>query len=222
MSFQEIYKVCIIASRGISNEELTSKFLNRISSSKEEYKILVSSYNTLYSVEDHVKLEFWIFPYESIMNISNWEEFAWTHIKDSKGLVVVYDITKTETLDWILIKIHKIKNSLDDIPPILLVGNKLELKKNRQISAKQIRLIKESNDIFYSEEISLNSGENIEKMFMKLTKMMVRKTKPDSNIEIKRFTNKKEKLYLSLLIAVSIGGVSLIVSLIMYFVILFS
>lgn len=222
MSYQEIYKVCIIASKGISKEELTSKFLNRISSSKEEYKILVGLDSTPYSVEDRAKFKFWIFPYESIMNISNWEEFAWTHIKDSKGLLTIYDITKTETLNWILDKIHMIKTNLDDVPPILLVGNSLRLKNKREISTKHIRKAKENNAITYSEEISLGTGENIEKMFMKLTRMMLRKDKPNSIIQIKKFTTKKEKLYLSLLVAVSIYGVSLIVSLIMYFVILFS
>ena len=220
MSSQEIYKVCIIASKGISKEEITNNFLNRISSSKEEFKIVVGLDKTRYSVEDQVNIQFWIFPYESIMNISNWEEFAWTHIKNSKGLLIVYDINKIETLDWIIKKTQMIKNSIDDVPPILLVGNKLELKKERNISTRQIRHIKESNDILYSEEISLSSGENIEKMFMKLTKMMVMKTKPDSKIEIKRSTNKKEKLYLSLLVAASLYGVSVIVSLILYFVFL--
>ena len=220
MSYQEIYKVCIIASKGISKEELTSKFLNRISSSKEEFKILVGLDDTPYSVEDSAKLKFWIFPYESIMKISNWEEFAWTNIKDSKGLLIIYDITKRETLDWIVDKIHLIKSNLDAMPPILLVGNKLELKKNREISSKQIRRIKNSNDIYYSEEISLDSGENIEKLFMKLTKMMVSKTKPNSNVEVRRFT--KEKIYQSLIVAVAIFGVSVIVSLILYFIFLFT
>ena len=220
MSYQEIYKVCIIASKGISKEELTSKFLNRISSSKEEFKILVGLDDTPYSVEDRANLKFWIFPYESIMKISNWEEFAWTHIKDSKGLLIIYDITKTETLDWIVDKIHLIKSNLDAVPPILLVGNNLELKKNREISSKQIRHIKNSNEIYYSQEISLDSGENIEKLFMKLTKMMVSKTKPHSNIEVRRF--KKEKMYQTLIVGIAIFVVSVIVSIITYFIFLFN
>jgi len=220
MSYQEIYKVCIIASKGISKEELTSKFLNRISSSKEEFKILVDVGDTPYAVENRANIKFWIFPYESIMKISSWEEFAWTNIKDSKGLLIIYDITKSETLDWIVDKIHLIKSNLDPVPPILLVGNKLELKKNREISSKQIRHIKNSNEIYYSQEISLDSGENIEKLFMKLTKMMVSKTKPNSNVEVRRF--RKEKIYQTLIVAIAILVVSVIVSLIMYFIFLFN
>jgi len=154
------------------------------------------------------------------MKISSWEEFAWTNIKDSKGLLIIYDITKSETLDWIVDKIHLIKSNLDPVPPILLVGNKLELKKNREISSKQIRHIKNSNEIYYSQEISLDSGENIEKLFMKLTKMMVSKTKPNSNVEVRRF--RKEKIYQTLIVAIAILVVSVIVSLIMYFIFLFN
>jgi len=222
MSYQEIYKVCIIASKGITKEEITNKFLNRISSSQEEFKIFVGLDNTFYSGGEHAKLKFWIFPYEVIMNISSWEEFVWTHIKNSKGLLILYDITKLETLTWIVDKLPLIKGNLDAIPPILLVGNKLELKKNREVSSKQIRHIKNSNDIIYSEEISLDSGENIENLFMKLTKMMVSKTKPNSKVEVRRFSTRKEKIYLSFLVAAAIGGVSIIVSLIMFFIFLFN
>jgi len=61
--------------------------------------------------------------------------------------------------------------------PILLVGNKSDLKKNRNLSKEQIKKFKIENNIKKSMEISIKTGVNIEKMFTRLTGMVFKNIK---------------------------------------------
>jgi GTPase SAR1 family protein len=56
--------------------------------------------------------------------------------------------------------------------PILLVGNKLDLEENREVSKERVEKVKEDNNISESMEISLETGENVELMFKKLAEMI--------------------------------------------------
>jgi len=59
--------------------------------------------------------------------------------------------------------------------PILLVGNKLDLEMKREVSKEQIENFKLTNKISESIQISLETGENVEEMFLRLTKMLLNK-----------------------------------------------
>lgn len=64
------------------------------------------------------------------------------------------------------------KNYREEIP-ILLVGNKVDLEKNRQVSKKQIEKFTQDNNIGSSTEISVKTGENVEEMFLKMSNMII-------------------------------------------------
>jgi len=72
-----------------------------------------------------------------------------------------------------------IKNNLDYDPPILLVGNKLDLEENREVSKEQVEKFKEKHDISSSMEISLKTGENVEEMFMDITRIILKRWNPE-------------------------------------------
>ena len=86
----------------------------------------------------------------------------------AKGIILMYDITNEESLNKLSEWIPLIRDS----PPILLVGNKLDLGSNREVSKELVDIFKEKNNISDSMEISLQTGENVEKMFKKLTEMI--------------------------------------------------
>ena len=102
--------------------------------------------------------------------------------------------------------------------PILLIGNELEFEKDREVS-KQVSQLKEDDDISSYMEISLETGRNVEKSFLELTKMMLRKTNPEVGIGVKKIAFVRGNKYLTFLVVLLIYGVSVITSLILYFVI---
>jgi len=218
MSSSLILNVCMLSSRGVSKETLVRDFLNQLL--KEEYKIIIGVDAPTETKEKKLKLQFWIFPYKSLKDTLKWEEFLSNQIKGSNGIVIMYDITDAETLDWVSDRIQAIKNNLDYVPPVMLIGNKLEVEGNREISIEHVTEFKEANDISSSMEISLKTGENIENTFMKLTEMMLKNTESDYQVKINRIPPPKGYKHLGILIAIIICTISVITSLIAYFIFL--
>lgn len=86
----------------------------------------------------------------------------------------MYDITNAQTLKRLSEWVKLAKNYKEDVP-ILLVGNKIDLEQKREVSKEQIERFKVNNKISESMEISLETGENVEEMFLRLTKMLLNK-----------------------------------------------
>ena len=107
----------------------------------------------------------------------------------SNGAIIMYDITDSNSLkhvpDWVQI----IKQKAGPIP-ILLIGNNLDLEQNREVSKEQVKRFKSDNNIFSTMEISLKTGENVDKMFFNLTSMIL-KIDPKEVLE-KMFEEKRD------------------------------
>jgi len=210
----------MLASKGVDKETLVKNFLNRIY--QDDYKITYRADLPIKTVENKVKLQFLIYHFELLSNIINWQEFVSKQMSGSNGIVIMYDITNADTLTWVSEIIQIIRTNLEETPPILLVGNKLDLKKNREVSKELLKKFLENNDISSSIEVSLTTGKNVEKLLMKLTRIILRNSVPVynnevNNIEVRRLT--KEKISQVFLIVILLIITSFIVSAIMYWVI---
>lgn len=97
---------------------------------------------------------------------------AETHIRGKHGAIILYDITNQESLELIRQWIKIVKDNAGDIP-IFLVGNKLDLTQQREITKEQIEKIKNEYEIAASMEISAKTGKNVEKLASKLVGMIV-------------------------------------------------
>jgi len=124
--------------------------------------------------EKGIRSSIWIFSAEE-----RFRKLFRDYINGSNGIILMYDITNVNSLDWLSERCEEIKNSLDYNVPMLLVGNKLDLEENREVSKEQVETFKEKHDISFSMEVSLKSGENIEKMFMNITRLALNKLNPE-------------------------------------------
>jgi Ras-related protein Rab-1A len=97
------------------------------------------------------------------------------YINGSNGVILMYDITNKETLNNLSDWYQRTEDNLDGDLPILLVGNKLDLGENREVSEEEVEKFKKSYDISSSMEISVKTGENLEKMFMDITRMVLKR-----------------------------------------------
>jgi len=214
------YKVTIVGSEGLDKETIETGFLNRID--QENFLITLGIDLPVKPVKTKADLQFWTFTFKELSDILNEEEFILTRIKNSNGLVIIYDISKSKTLDWAFKKIQKVKEHLNPSPPILLLGNISDFAENRDISTEHISELMDSQDIYSSFEISLKTGENIEEAFLELTKMMLVSSKPDYRIEtdkikVKKLAALKQYKY-AFLVLLFMVLISILGSVIMYFV----
>ena len=121
-----------------------------------------------------VMLEVWVFGGE--------ERFRFllpTYVRGARGGLFVYDITNYSSLahidDWLNVVRKEIR--AEDIFPIIVVGNKVDLVENREISSTDGIKIAKSRGVNGFIECSFKTGENVEKAFEALTRLMLDKAR---------------------------------------------
>ena len=107
----------------------------------------------------------------------NYHSLALNIFKNCKGLILVYSIDNNNSFDNVKEKwIKDIDDLLDSKIPIILVGNKKDLEKERIISEKDGLEIATKNKFFFYET-SAKTGENVNQIFQYLFEQII-------NIEI--------------------------------------
>ena len=167
------FKVILLAMEDVGKKTLERSFLTDLFKNDSEMVIGVEFYVKKIELEGQIIiLQFWIFPIE--------ERFRFlepSYIRGSNGIILMYDITSLESLSRVSEWSQMIKNEIEYDIPILLVGNKLDLEENREVSKEEVEELEMDYNISSSMEISLKTGENVEEMFRKLTRMMLKTIK---------------------------------------------
>ena len=166
------FKICMFASKDVGKKTLAKKlhqFDDYVLGEARGVHLLTK---TIEVYNEVASLQLWIL-FESRRSLL--EQYP----KGSLGFILMYDISNAKSLDWLSEWCQLIKNNLDYDPPILLVGNKLDLEENREVSKEEVAKFKEKHDISSSMEISLKTGENVEKMFMDIVRMILKRLHPE-------------------------------------------
>ncbi|MFX1432845.1 MAG: Rab family GTPase [Promethearchaeota archaeon] len=127
---------------------------------------------------DTASLTFWDIAEQSYFN-----RLMTRYYEDANAGIIIYDLTDGNSLNKIPEWIQKIRKYSGDIP-LLLVGNKSDLKELREGSKEKLEKLKKRYDLSSSIEISLTTGENVEQMFMKLTELILNEEINNENIRL--------------------------------------
>ena len=107
-----------------------------------------------------------------------------SYIRGAEGALFICDITNYDSLthfdDWLMIIRKELR--VEDQFPILLIGNKADLDDKREVSEKEGIIFAKSRDVDGFIECSAKTGENVEKIFRELAKMMIQKRESKSKI----------------------------------------
>ncbi len=89
----------------------------------------------------------------------------------------MYDITKYSSLrnieDWLIAFKESLSDDKKEIP-ILMVGGKLDLSKERMISRRSAKKVSKKYKIVKNFECSSKTGENVDKIFEFLTGSIIK------------------------------------------------
>jgi len=115
-------------------------------------------------------------------------------VRGANGAIILYDLTNSKSLELIPQWIQIVKDNAGNIP-ILLVGNKLDLTQQREISQDDIESIKEKYRIISSMEISVKTGENMDNMFLNLATIILKNIKINKldRSEVDEYKNRMRK-----------------------------
>ncbi len=173
--YDATFKIIIFGDAGCGKTTLTQRFLTNLFVSDQTMTIGVDfEVKSLTVDEQKVKLQIWDFGGE--------ERFRFllpTYVRGARGGLFLYDITNFSSIahidDWLSVIRKEIR--VEDIFPIIAVGGKADLVESREVSSAEGIKIAKSRNVNGFIETSSKSGENVEKTFEALTRLMLNDAK---------------------------------------------
>jgi len=169
--YDATFKIIIFGDAGCGKTTLTQRFLTNLFVSDSKMTIGVDfEVKSLEVDKEKVKLQIWDFGGE--------ERFRFllpTYVRGARGGLFLFDITNYSSLahidDWLSVIRKEIR--AEDVFPIIAVGGKADLAENREVSAEEGIKIARSRNVDGFIETSSKTGENVEKTFEALTRLML-------------------------------------------------
>ena len=96
-----------------------------------------------------------------------YRSIAFNLMKGAEGIILMYDITKRNTFESITEWVQSIKEAKGDNFPVVLIGNKCDLKEKREISREEGENEAQKNGFLFFET-SNKDGTNVEEATLAL------------------------------------------------------
>ena len=86
------------------------------------------------------------------------------YIREAQIILLIYDISDRESFDSMPRWIQEVKDIINKEVVYALIGNKIDLEKERKVAFDEGKKLAEQNN-FVFQEVSAKTGENFEKLF---------------------------------------------------------
>ena len=86
------------------------------------------------------------------------------YIREAQIILLIYDISDRESFDSMPRWIQEVKDVINKEVVYALIGNKIDLEKERKVTFDEGKKLAEQNN-FVFQEVSAKTGENFEKLF---------------------------------------------------------
>jgi small GTP-binding protein len=120
--------------------------------------------------QQEVKLQIWDISWEEHFNMIRPNFFA-----GAKGALLLYDVANRSTLTKINDWLDAIRKYVREDIPIILAGIILKQAKDREIPTEEGKKIAMSKKITAFLECNIKTGKNVEEIFVKLAKLILKK-----------------------------------------------
>ena len=170
------FKILLFGDDTVGKKTLTQKFMITLFSEDKEDTIGVDFEVKTLSVEEYkIKLQMW-----DISGERRFRSFLPIYISHARGGLFVYDVTEKSSLTNINFWLTLVKKELtkDEILPIIAVGIIPDSEKERQITTEEGRRQANLLELDGFIECNIKSGENVEKMFEAISKLMLERSPP--------------------------------------------
>ena len=170
-----VFKVCIFGDGGVGKTSLVNRYLTGVFTEGTSMTLGLDFHVKSLKINDlEVGLQIWDFAGE--------EEFRHLlarYVLGSNGGIFMYDMTRYSSLqhldDWLQVFKEGMKGEEEQIP-FIMVGGKLDLKETRTISVQEASDLADSKSFKGYIECSAKTGENIQKIFEDIARLMLEKS----------------------------------------------
>jgi Ras-related protein Rab-2A len=168
--YQYLFKFIIVGDSNVGKSCLLLRYINNYFNDKKDSTVGVEFGYKLIEINDKnnniipIKLHIW-----DTAGQESFKSITRSYYRGSAGVILVYDITVRESfiniISWLNeIKIHNTNND----PVIALIGNKIDLNKNRKVSTQEGRTLSQLYNLLFFE-ISIKEDLNIDYIFSDIT-----------------------------------------------------
>ena len=182
-SYDILLKLVMIGDSGVGKTNILSRYINNEFSSITKATVGVEFFSTIIKKNNKlIKLQIW-----DTAGQERYKSITSAYYKGAKGAFVVYDITKMKTFKNLDKWITELKANGNEDIYIILIGNKLDLEKNREVLTNDVKRKAEELKVGYFETSALD-GSNIEHAFDVIVEEMSKKI-PVEDINVKKVIN---------------------------------
>jgi len=172
LDYTATYKIVILGDHNTGKTTLAHRFLTNEFSEEISMTLGVEFQTKVVEIgNERIKLQIWDFAGE--------ERFRFllpSYIKGTSGGIFMYDITNYASLAHVNEWFSIVQNELSYKIPIIIVGGKSDLFHHKEVSTKKAMELVRSKNADGFIECSSKTGENVNKVFNLLTKLILQKS----------------------------------------------
>lgn len=176
-NYDYLYKIVVIGDSGVGKTNIISRFTTDYFNINNKATIGVEFGHREVKQSDGtvIKLQIWdTAGQERFRAITN------AYYRGAVGAIIVFDITKILTFKNVDRWLNEMKRFLSNNIPVLLLGNKVDLKYLREISTESAVTFAQKHGFIYMETSALN-GDNIQEAINSLTNTIYEKATKQIN-----------------------------------------
>ena len=160
MSCKYMFKYIIIGDTGVGKSCILSQFLSNKFNSNYDVTVGVEFGAKMIKLKgDPIKLQIW-----DTAGQETFKSITRSYYRSAAGALLVYDITCRDTFNNINNWVQEVKEHGNDKITIMLIGNKIDLEKNREVSTEEGRKFARERGMLFAET-SAKTAEAIERCF---------------------------------------------------------
>ena len=187
-NYDILLKLVMIGDSGVGKTNILSRYINNEFSLTSKATVGVEFCSTIVKKNGKlIKLQIW-----DTAGQERYKSITSAYYKGSKGAFVVYDISRKNTFDNVDKWINELKNNGSEDVFIMLVGNKSDLKDQREISEEEVKKKAELYNVAFCETSALE-GKNIEYAFENLINEITKKVEKEREKNGKNVIKNKDE-----------------------------
>ena len=181
-------KIVLLGDSGVGKTNLISRFTKNMFSPNSKATIGVEFFIKTYKVNNKIlKIEIW-----DTAGQERYKSITSVYYKGAKGAFIVYDITSRKSFDDVDKWIEEIKEKTSKDIKLIIIGNKIDLKDERDITTNEALNKFKGMDIPFMETSALDDT-NVSEVFLDLIKIIYQDIIKGDNDEYFFDNEKKNK-----------------------------
>ena len=187
MSEDTVYKVLLLGDSSVGKTCFLLRYCDKtfqeahLSTIGLDYRLKSMILNN----EKNIKLQIW-----DTAGQDRFRALTKNYYKGANGIILIYDISTTQTFENVKVWINQIKEEANANVIIYLVGNKIDLPKDKRTVTEEEGQKLADEYKFLFKEASAKEGTNVNEIFQELVEKIDAEAKP----EVPN-TEKKNQLY---------------------------